>query len=72
MTPYGMKITTAGGKAGAASAIKLVRSIYMKGIASLMIEMVEAADALRGGRRGDFLHLQIHGRVPFTAIWTVW
>ena len=37
MTPYGMKITTAGEKAGAASAIKLVRSIYMKGIASLMI-----------------------------------
>lgn len=45
MTPYGMKITTAGERAGAASAIKLVRSIYMKGIASLMIEMVEAADA---------------------------
>lgn len=45
MTPYGMKITTAGEKAGAASAIKLVRSIYMKGIAALMIEMVEAADA---------------------------
>lgn len=45
MTPYGMKITTAGEKAGAASAIKLVRSIYMKGIASLMIEMLQAADA---------------------------
>lgn len=45
MTPYGMKIKTVGDKAGAASAIKLVRSIYMKGIASLMIEMVQAADA---------------------------
>lgn len=45
MTPYGMKITTAGSKAGAASAIKLVRSIYMKGIASLMIEMLQAGDA---------------------------
>lgn len=45
MTPYGMKITTAGDRAGAASAIKLVRSIYMKGIASLMIEMAQAADA---------------------------
>lgn len=45
MTPYGMKITTAGEKEGAASAIKLVRSIYMKGIAALMIEMVQAADA---------------------------
>lgn len=45
MTPYGMKITTVGEKEGAASAIKLVRSIYMKGIAALMIEMVQAADA---------------------------
>lgn len=45
MTPYGMDIQTAGTKAGAASAIKLVRSIYMKGIASLMIEMLQAADA---------------------------
>ncbi len=45
MSPLGMKITAAGEKAGAASAIKLVRSIYMKGIASLMIEMLQAADA---------------------------
>lgn len=45
MAPHGMKITLAGEKAGAASAIKLVRSIFMKGIASLMIEMLQAADA---------------------------
>lgn len=45
MTPYGMKITLAGDKAGSASAIKLVRSIFMKGIAALMIEMLQAADA---------------------------
>lgn len=45
MTPYGMKITLAGEKAGAASAIKLVRSIYMKGTAALMISMLQAADA---------------------------
>ena len=45
MTPYGMKITLAGETAGAASAIKLVRSIFMKGIATLMIEMLQAADA---------------------------
>lgn len=45
MTPYGMKITLAGEKAGSASAIKLVRSIFMKGIASLMIEMLQAGDA---------------------------
>lgn len=45
MTPYGMKITLAGEKAGSASAIKLVRSIFMKGIAVLMIDMLQAADA---------------------------
>ena len=45
MTPYGMKITLAGEKAGSASAIKLVRSIFMKGLAGLMIEMLQGADA---------------------------
>ncbi len=45
MEPYGMRITLAGDRPGAASAIKLIRSIYMKGIAALMIEMLQAADA---------------------------
>ncbi len=45
MGPVGMNITLAGEQAGAASAIKLVRSIFMKGIATLMIEMLLAADA---------------------------
>ena len=45
MTPWGMKITLAGDKAGSASAIKLVRSIFMKGIAALMIDTMQAADA---------------------------
>ena len=45
MEPYGMRITCVDGGAGAASAIKLIRSIYMKGIAALMIEMLQAADA---------------------------
>ena len=45
MEPLGMRITLAGDKAGSASAIKLVRSIFMKGIASLMIETMQAADA---------------------------
>lgn len=44
MTPYNMDITTAGDNPGSASAIKLVRSIYMKGVAALMIEMLQAAD----------------------------
>lgn len=45
MEPLGMRITVVGDKAGSASAIKLVRSIFMKGIASLMIETMQAADA---------------------------
>lgn len=45
MTPHEMRITCVEGGAGAASAIKLVRSVYMKGWAALMIEMLQAADA---------------------------
>ncbi len=45
MTPLGMRVTLAGNKAGAASAIKLVRSVFMKGIAACMFEMLQGADA---------------------------
>lgn len=45
MTPFGMKIEVVGDKPGEASAIKLVRSIYMKGMAALLFEMLEAAAA---------------------------
>lgn len=45
LVPYGMCITPVGDTPGAASAIKLIRSIFMKGIAALMIETVEAAEA---------------------------
>lgn len=45
LTPYGMKIEVVGENPGEASAIKLVRSIFMKGIAALMIEMLEGAEA---------------------------
>ncbi len=45
MEPLGMRITLAGEKAGAASAIKLVRSIFMKGLSTLMVETMQAADA---------------------------
>ena len=43
MSKWGMKITCVGTRAGAASAIKLMRSIFMKGIASLMFEMLQGA-----------------------------
>ena len=45
MDPWGMNITLNEGAPGAASAIKLVRSIFMKGIAALCLEMLQAADA---------------------------
>lgn len=67
MTPYGMKITTVGEKEGAASAIKLVRSIYMKGIAALMVEMVQAADAY--GVAGEVISSisESMDNIPFTS-----
>jgi 3-hydroxyisobutyrate dehydrogenase-like beta-hydroxyacid dehydrogenase len=43
MSPYGMDITKVSDNPGDASAVKLVRSIYMKGIAALLIETLEAA-----------------------------
>lgn len=41
----GMNVSYVSEEAGAASAIKLVQSIFMKGLEALMIETVEAADA---------------------------
>jgi len=43
MTGYGMQITKISDHPGDASALKLIRSIYMKGIAGLMVEFLEAA-----------------------------
>jgi len=45
MSDYGMNITVADDEPGSASAIKLVRSIYMKGISALMLETMQAAEA---------------------------
>lgn len=43
MTPFGMNISIIDGDPGAACAVKLVRSIYMKGMTALLIETLEAA-----------------------------
>jgi 3-hydroxyisobutyrate dehydrogenase-like beta-hydroxyacid dehydrogenase len=43
MTPYGMKITLMDAPAGSASAIKMMRSIFMKGFVVLVLEMLLAA-----------------------------
>lgn len=50
LTPYGMKIEKVSDTAGDAIAVKLIRSVYMKGIAALGAEMLEAADVLKVDR----------------------
>ena len=43
LAPYGMNIQVIGGKPGAASAMKLMRSVCMKGLAAVLLESLEAA-----------------------------
>jgi 3-hydroxyisobutyrate dehydrogenase-like beta-hydroxyacid dehydrogenase len=43
MSPYGMNITKVSENPGDASAVKLIRSIFMKGLPALLLEMLEAA-----------------------------
>jgi 3-hydroxyisobutyrate dehydrogenase-like beta-hydroxyacid dehydrogenase len=46
MTPLGMPVTYLDGEAGNAATHKLVRSIMYKGVAAVIIECLEAAEAL--------------------------
>jgi 3-hydroxyisobutyrate dehydrogenase-like beta-hydroxyacid dehydrogenase len=43
LAPFGMNIHVVGEKVGAASAMKLLRSVCMKGLAVLLLESLEAA-----------------------------
>ena len=43
LAPYGMNIQVVGTKPGAASAMKLLRSVCMKGLAALLLESLEGA-----------------------------
>ena len=43
MTPHGMVINVVGANPGDASAMKLIRSVLMKGLAGLLLETMEAA-----------------------------
>jgi 3-hydroxyisobutyrate dehydrogenase-like beta-hydroxyacid dehydrogenase len=45
MSPYCMNITKVSENPGDASAVKLVRSIFMKGLPALLLETLEAASA---------------------------
>jgi 3-hydroxyisobutyrate dehydrogenase-like beta-hydroxyacid dehydrogenase len=46
LAPYGMQVTILDDQAGSAAARKLVRSIFMKGLAAVVIECLEAAERL--------------------------
>ncbi len=67
MEPYGMCITLTGEKPGAASAIKLVRSIFMKGIAGLLIEVLEGAEAYGVSQEVIQSVAESMDSTPFTA-----
>jgi len=43
LAPFGMNVTVLDGKPGAATAMKLIRSVSMKGIANVLIEALDAA-----------------------------
>jgi 3-hydroxyisobutyrate dehydrogenase-like beta-hydroxyacid dehydrogenase len=43
LAPYGMNIQVVEGGAGAASAMKLLRAVFMKGVTALLLETMEAA-----------------------------
>lgn len=43
LAPYGMNIHVVSDEPGAASAMKLIRSVFMKGVAGLLLESLEAA-----------------------------
>jgi len=43
MTPYNMNLTVIKGEIGTATTIKMLRSVFMKGIATLLIETLSAA-----------------------------
>lgn len=44
LNPYGMNVQVIDGPPGAASALKLIRSVFMKGITGLLLESMEAAE----------------------------
>jgi 3-hydroxyisobutyrate dehydrogenase-like beta-hydroxyacid dehydrogenase len=46
MEPYGMLITVMEGGPGKASGVKMMRSIFQKGLLALLVEMLDSADRL--------------------------
>ncbi|TDN87799.1 DUF1932 domain-containing protein [Microbacterium sp. BK668] len=60
LAPFGVPITVVGARAGEAAQLRLLRSVFMKGLAALVIEADNAARALgaeewlRGQMAGEF------------------
>jgi 3-hydroxyisobutyrate dehydrogenase-like beta-hydroxyacid dehydrogenase len=54
--PLGIPLTSAGPDAGTAAGLKLLRSVFMKGLAALVFESVSAADRLDAG---DWIRAEI-------------
>jgi 3-hydroxyisobutyrate dehydrogenase-like beta-hydroxyacid dehydrogenase len=56
LRPFGMPVSVVSDRAGDAAAMKLVRSVFMKGLAAAAVESVEAAEA---GGHADWLRGEI-------------
>jgi 3-hydroxyisobutyrate dehydrogenase-like beta-hydroxyacid dehydrogenase len=54
--PLGMPVTVVSAEAGDAAALKLVRSVFMKGVAAAVLESLQAAEALS---HADWLRAEI-------------
>jgi len=55
LAPYGTNVQVIEGAPGAASAMKLIRSVFMKGLTGLLLESMEAAErcGIRGALEAD-------------------
>jgi 3-hydroxyisobutyrate dehydrogenase-like beta-hydroxyacid dehydrogenase len=56
LRPFGMPVQVVSDRAGDAAAMKLVRSVFMKGLAAAVVESVEAAEAVG---HADWLQAEI-------------
>jgi 3-hydroxyisobutyrate dehydrogenase-like beta-hydroxyacid dehydrogenase len=60
LAPLGMPVTVVSDEAGDAAALKLVRSVFMKGLAAAVVESMQAADAMD---RGEWLAGEIEAMI---------
>lgn len=59
-TPLGMPIEVVSGEAGDAAALKLVRSVFMKGLAAAVVESMQAAESMG---RAEWLEREIEAMI---------